>query len=50
MRRVEIDPISRLEGHGKISLFINDDGSATALLGGLGLEGISENLDTLIAN
>ena len=27
MRRVEIDPISRLEGHGKISLFINDDGS-----------------------
>jgi F420-non-reducing hydrogenase large subunit len=27
MRRVEIDPISRLEGHGKISIFINDDGS-----------------------
>jgi hypothetical protein len=30
--------------------FINDDGSATAVLGGLGLEGIAENLDTLIAN
>jgi F420-non-reducing hydrogenase large subunit len=27
MRRVEIDPISRLEGHGKISIFINEDGS-----------------------
>jgi F420-non-reducing hydrogenase large subunit len=27
MRRVEIDPITRLEGHGKISIFINDDGS-----------------------
>jgi F420-non-reducing hydrogenase large subunit len=27
MKRVEIDPITRLEGHGKISIFINDDGS-----------------------
>ncbi|MBD3178780.1 MAG: Ni/Fe hydrogenase subunit alpha, partial [Candidatus Latescibacteria bacterium] len=27
MRRVEIDPITRLEGHGKISIFIDEDGS-----------------------
>lgn len=27
MRRVDIDPITRLEGHGKISIFINEDGS-----------------------
>ena len=27
MKRVEIDPITRLEGHGKISIFIDDDGS-----------------------
>ncbi|MBU8921907.1 MAG: Ni/Fe hydrogenase subunit alpha [Bacteroidales bacterium] len=29
MKRVEIDPITRLEGHGKISIFIDDDGSVT---------------------
>jgi len=29
MRRVEIDPITRLEGHGKISIFIDDDGSVS---------------------
>ncbi len=27
MRRIEIDPITRLEGHGKITIFIDDDGS-----------------------
>lgn len=27
MREIVIDPITRLEGHGKIHLFINDDGS-----------------------
>lgn len=27
MKQVVIDPITRLEGHGKIHLFINDDGS-----------------------
>lgn len=27
MRSVVIDPITRLEGHGKIHLFVNDDGS-----------------------
>jgi F420-non-reducing hydrogenase large subunit len=27
MRRVEIDPITRLEGHGKITIFMDDDGS-----------------------
>ncbi|MBN2185201.1 MAG: Ni/Fe hydrogenase subunit alpha [Candidatus Krumholzibacteriota bacterium] len=27
MRRVEIDPITRLEGHGKITIFLDDDGS-----------------------
>jgi F420-non-reducing hydrogenase large subunit len=27
MKRVDIDPITRLEGHGKISLFLNEDGS-----------------------
>jgi len=27
MREVLIDPITRLEGHGKIHLFVNDDGS-----------------------
>ena len=24
MRRIEIDPITRLEGHGKITLFLDD--------------------------
>jgi F420-non-reducing hydrogenase large subunit len=27
MKRIEIDPITRLEGHGKITLIMNDDGS-----------------------
>jgi len=27
MKKVSIDPITRLEGHGKIEIFINDDGS-----------------------
>jgi len=27
MKRVTIDPITRLEGHGKIEIFLNDDGS-----------------------
>jgi F420-non-reducing hydrogenase large subunit len=26
-RRISIDPITRLEGHGKIEIFLNDDGS-----------------------
>jgi len=26
MKRVEIDPITRLEGHGKITIFLNDSG------------------------
>ncbi|MBO8152233.1 MAG: Ni/Fe hydrogenase subunit alpha [Candidatus Marinimicrobia bacterium] len=26
MKRIEIDPITRLEGHGKISIFLNDEG------------------------
>ena len=26
-KRVSIDPITRLEGHGKIEIFLNDDGS-----------------------
>ncbi|MDW8131725.1 MAG: Ni/Fe hydrogenase subunit alpha [Bryobacterales bacterium] len=26
MRRITIDPITRLEGHGKITIFLNDDG------------------------
>ena len=26
MRKVTIDPITRLEGHGKIEIFVNDDG------------------------
>jgi len=26
MRRISIDPITRLEGHGKIDIFLNDDG------------------------
>ena len=26
MRRITIDPITRLEGHGKIEIFLNDDG------------------------
>jgi hypothetical protein len=30
--------------------FINDDGTATAILGGLGAEGIAANLDALIAS
>jgi len=27
MQRITIDPITRLEGHGKIEIFLNDDGS-----------------------
>jgi F420-non-reducing hydrogenase large subunit len=27
MQKITIDPITRLEGHGKITLFLNDDGS-----------------------
>ncbi len=26
MKRIQIDPITRLEGHGKIDIFLNDDG------------------------
>jgi F420-non-reducing hydrogenase large subunit len=26
MKRIEIDPITRLEGHGKITIFLNDGG------------------------
>ena len=26
MQRVTIDPITRLEGHGKIEIFLNDEG------------------------
>ena len=27
MRKITIDPITRLEGHGKIEIFLNDDGN-----------------------
>ena len=26
MRKIVIDPVTRLEGHGKIAIFLNDDG------------------------
>ena len=26
MKKISIDPITRLEGHGKIEIFLNDDG------------------------
>ena len=26
MKRITIDPITRLEGHGKIEIFVGDDG------------------------
>ena len=26
MKRISIDPITRLEGHGKIEIFLNEDG------------------------
>ena len=26
MKHIKIDPITRLEGHGKIDIFLNDDG------------------------
>ena len=26
MKRISIDPITRLEGHGKIEIFLNDEG------------------------
>ena len=26
MRRIVIDPVTRLEGHGKIAIFLNDEG------------------------
>ena len=26
MKRITIDPITRLEGHGKIEIFLNDEG------------------------
>lgn len=25
MRKIVIDPVTRLEGHGKIAIFLNDD-------------------------
>jgi F420-non-reducing hydrogenase large subunit len=27
MKRIAIDPITRLEGHGKITIFLNDEGA-----------------------
>ena len=27
MKKITIDPITRLEGHGKIEIFLNEDGS-----------------------
>jgi F420-non-reducing hydrogenase large subunit len=27
MQRITIDPITRLEGHGKIEIFLNEDGN-----------------------
>ena len=27
MKRIEINPMTRLEGHGKISIFLNDEGN-----------------------
>jgi F420-non-reducing hydrogenase large subunit len=27
MKQIKIDPVTRLEGHGKIDIFLNDDGS-----------------------
>ena len=27
MRRISIDPVTRLEGHGKIDIFLDDDGN-----------------------
>jgi F420-non-reducing hydrogenase large subunit len=29
MKRISIDPITRLEGHGKIEIFLGDDGSVS---------------------
>ena len=29
MKRITIDPITRLEGHGKIEIFLNDDGEVS---------------------
>jgi len=26
MKQIKIDPVTRLEGHGKIDIFLNDDG------------------------
>ena len=30
MRRISIDPITRLEGHGKIEIFLDDEGEPLA--------------------
>ena len=30
-RRISIDPITRLEGHGKIEIFLDDEGAVEAL-------------------
>ena len=36
-RRITIDPITRLEGHGKIEIFLNDEGQrGSRLLPGAG--------------
>ena len=32
MRRITIDPITRLEGHGKIEIFLNDEGDVDAAI------------------
>jgi len=31
MKRITIDPITRLEGHGKIEIFLNDSGNVECL-------------------
>ncbi len=32
MKQIKIDPITRLEGHGKIDIFLNDDGEVDKLI------------------
>jgi F420-non-reducing hydrogenase large subunit len=29
MQKISIDPITRLEGHGKIEIFLNEDGDVS---------------------
>ena len=47
MERISIDPITRLEGHGKIEIFLDDQGEVANTSSGVAIhiEGVLENIE-----